>query len=64
MVCSGASAIPPDGDRAVGSQAMRYAAAIMALCWPVTSSAVKFAVDLYGAFPCQGAFRPGWAVDL
>jgi hypothetical protein len=40
-----ASAIPPDGDRAVGSQAMRYGAAIMALCWPVTSSAVTFAVD-------------------
>ena len=25
---------------------------------------VKFAPDLYGAFPCQGAFRPGCAVDL
>jgi len=25
---------------------------------------VKFAHDLYGAFPCQGAFRPGCAVDL
>jgi hypothetical protein len=24
----------------------------------------RFAPDLYGAFPCQGAFRPGWAVDL
>jgi hypothetical protein len=25
---------------------------------------LRFARDLYGAFPCQGAFRPGWAVDL
>jgi hypothetical protein len=29
-----------------------------------TIEEVRFAGDLYGAFPCQGAFRPGWAVDL
>jgi hypothetical protein len=28
------------------------------------STRLQFARDLYGAFPCQGAFRPGWAVDL
>ena len=39
-------------------QAVRYGA-IMALCWPVTSSAVKFAVDLYGAFPVKRLF---WVV--
>ena len=40
-------------------QAVWYRAAIMALCWPAAPSEVKFAVDLYGAFPVKRLF---WVV--
>ena len=44
------------GTLAHNFQAVWYGAAIMALCWPATPSEVKFAADLYGAFPVKRLF--------
>src|SRR6476659_6901947 len=46
-------------DRLGVDQVVWYGAAIMALCWPATPSEVKFAADLYGAFPVKRLF---WVV--
>src|ERR1700726_2490495 len=43
-------------DRLGVDQVVWYGGAIMALCWPATPSEVKFAADLYGAFPVKRLF--------